>query len=153
MATRTKPTSARLYDEDFYAWSEQQADLLRAGRFSELDLRHLIEEVEDLGGALYRSVRSRVRTIVEHLLKLEYSPATEPREGWCETVEAQRRDLDDDLTASLRPRIEGELQRHYARARAAAARSLRRHGEHAAAAALPETCPYSLDQIAGDRWP
>jgi hypothetical protein len=38
-------------------------------------------------------------------------------------------------------------------ARAAAARSLRRHDENAAADALPETCPYPLDQIVGDWLP
>ena len=45
---------------------------LRERRFDELDLANLIEEVEDLGGALERSVRSRARTIMEHLLKLQH---------------------------------------------------------------------------------
>jgi hypothetical protein len=71
-----------LYEEDFYAWSRRQAELLRLQRFSDLDLAHLIEEVEDFGESVYRSVRSRVRTIVEHLLKLEHSPASDPKRGW-----------------------------------------------------------------------
>jgi Domain of unknown function DUF29 len=103
MATRIERTVDRLHDKDFYAWSQQQAELLREGRFSDLDLPHLIEEVEDLGESLYRSVRSRVRTIIEHLLKLEHSPAAEPRNGWREGIRTQRADLDEDLTASLRP--------------------------------------------------
>ncbi|MGH6885662.1 MAG: DUF29 domain-containing protein, partial [Geminicoccales bacterium] len=70
-----------LYEQDFYAWSRQQAELLRSGRFADLDLAHLTLEVEDLGETVYRSVRSRVRTIVEHLLKLEHSPAGEPKRG------------------------------------------------------------------------
>ncbi len=37
------------YEEDFYLWVERQADLLRKGRFRDLDLAHLIEEVEDFG--------------------------------------------------------------------------------------------------------
>ena len=85
MATRIKPTGAHLYEQDFYAWAKAQADLLRAGRYSDLDLEHLIEEVDDLGESLYRSGRSRIRTIIEHLLKLEHSPAPNPRTGWVET--------------------------------------------------------------------
>ena len=48
MATRIKPTTAPLYEQDFHAWAKAQADLLRAGRYSDLDLEHLIEEVDDL---------------------------------------------------------------------------------------------------------
>ncbi len=81
--TRTKPPAAKdLYEEDFYVWAERQAALLRARRFEDLDLDNLIEEVADLGGALKRSVRSRIRTIMEHLLKLQHSPAQNPRGGW-----------------------------------------------------------------------
>jgi Domain of unknown function DUF29 len=152
MSTRVRARSD-LYEQDFYAWASEQARLLRAGRYDELDLEHLIEEIEDLGGSLYRSVRSRIRTIIEHLLKLEHSPAAEPRGLWRDTIHAQRADLEDDLTASLRRRLESELPRQYARARAAAVRSLRRYGETAAADALPETCPYTLDQIVGDWLP
>jgi Domain of unknown function DUF29 len=153
MATRVRTRSTDLYEQDFYAWAREQATLLRAGRFDELDLEHLTDEVEDLGGSLYRSVRSRLRTIIEHLLKLEHSPAAEPRGLWLDTIHAQRADLEDDLTASLRRRLRSELPKQYLRARAAAARSLHRHGETAAADALPQTCPYTLDQIAGDWLP
>ena len=153
MATRVRTRSTDLYEQDYYAWAREQARLLRAGRYDELDAEHLTEEVEDLGGSLYRSVRSRMRTIIEHLLKLEHSPAAEPRSLWRDTIQAQRADLEDDLTASLRRRLQSELPKHYLRARAAAARSLCRHGETAAADALPETCPYTLDQIVGDWLP
>jgi Domain of unknown function DUF29 len=153
MATRVRSRSPTLYEQDFYAWASEQATLLRAGRYDELDLEHLTEEVEDLGGSLYRSVRSRIRTIIEHLLKLEHSPAAEPCALWRDTIHAQRADLEDDLTASLRRRLRSELPKHYLRARAAAARSLYRYGETAAADALPKTCPYTLDQIAGDWLP
>ena len=109
MATRVGTRSSELYEQDYYAWAREQATLLRAGRYEELDLEHLSEEVEELGGSLYRSVRARVRTIIEHLLKLEHSPAAEPRGLWRDTVHAQRADLEDDLTASLRRRLRSEL--------------------------------------------
>jgi hypothetical protein len=152
MATRVKPAKS-LYEKDLYVWSQNQAALLRAGRFDELDLENLIEEVEDVGGALKRSVRSRVRTIIEHLLKLEHSPATDPRLGWRSTIRAQRSGLVDDLTPSLRRDLPDELPELYLRARHDADGSLRDHGEHGAADTLPAACPYTLDQIAGDWLP
>jgi hypothetical protein len=149
MATRIKARSSELHEQDVYAWSKAQADLLRAGRFAELDLDHLIEEIEDVGGALKRSVRNRIRRIVEHLLKLEHSPAAEPRAGWRATVRTQRVRLGDALTPTLRREAEGELAQLYEEARGLAEGMLRDHGETTAADALPEACPYSLDQITG----
>jgi hypothetical protein len=153
MATRIKPATAQLYEQDFYAWAKTQADLMRAGRYADLDLEHLIEEVDDLGESLKRSVRSRIRTIIEHILKLEHSPAREPRGRWYDTVLAQRSDLLDELTPSIRREVEPALPDLYDRARQNADASLRKHGETAAADALPETCPYTLDQISGDWLP
>ena len=153
MATRVKPRSEELYEADFYAWASEQASLLRAGRFQDLDVERLVEEVDDLGGALYRSVRSRVRTVMEHLLKLQYAPAEAPRAGWRDTVLTQRRDLIDDLTPSLGRHLGAEIEQHYARARDTASRSLRYHGEDAAADALPDRCPYTFEQIIGDWLP
>jgi hypothetical protein len=153
MATRARTRTSDLYERDYYAWGREQATLLRAERYDELDLEHLSEELDHLGGSLYRSVRSRMRTIIEHLLKLEHAPAAEPRALGRDTIHAQCADLEDDLTASLRRRLQAELPKQYARARDAAVRSLRRHGETTAADALPETCPYALDQIAGEWLP
>jgi Domain of unknown function DUF29 len=153
MATRIEPTSKPLYEQDFYAWSKAQAALLRAGRFADLDLEHLIEEVDDLGESLKRSVRSRLRAIIEHLLKLEHSPARAPRGGWYDTILTQRSDLFDELTPSIRREVEAALPDLYDRARENTATSLRKHAEHAAAGALPATCPYSFDQITGDWLP
>ena len=153
MAVQAKARSSDLYEQDLYAWSEAQADLLRRRRFAELDLEHVVEEIEDVGGSLYREVRSRIRTIMEHLLKLEHAAVTEPRAGWERTIRTQRADLAEDLTPAVRPRIERGLARFYEAARIEAAAALRAHGEHAGADALPTTCPYTLDQITGDWLP
>ena len=153
MATRIKPTKKNLYDEDFYVWAKNQAELLRDRRFDELDLAKLIEEVGDLGWALERSVRSRARIILEHLLKMQCSPAQDPRLGWRATVRIQRSELPNDLTPSLRRHLADNLPELYARARHDAEGSLRDYGEQGAADALPTTCPYTLDQITGDWLP
>ena len=153
MAVQVKARSSELYERDLYAWSEAQTDLLRRRRFSELDVDHVVEEIEDVGGSLYREVRSRVRTIIEHLLKLEHSAAPEPRAGWERTIRRERADLAEDLTPSLRPRIERNLARFYEAARIEAAAALRAHGESVAVDALPTTSAYTLDQITGDWLP
>jgi hypothetical protein len=153
MAVQVKARSNDLYERDLHAWSEVQADLLRCRRFAELDLEHVVEEIEDVGGSLYRECRSRVRTILEHLLKLQHSAASEPRAGWERTIRRERADLAEDLTPSLRPRIERGLARFYETARIEAAAALRAHGEPAAADALPTICPYTLEQITGDWLP
>jgi hypothetical protein len=153
MATRIKRPRTDLYATDFHAWSLEQAALLRAQQFDDLDLDRLIEEVEDLGGLLHRSARSGIRTIIEHLLKLQHSAAVEPRPGWYDTILAQRDHLVDELTASLRNVVASELQSDFQRARKRAASSLRRYGENPAADALPETCLYTFDQITGDWLP
>jgi hypothetical protein len=153
MAARIKPTTENLYEEDFFVWSKKQAALLRERRFDELDLPNLIGEVEDLGGALERSVRSRARLIMEHLLKLQHSRAQDPRLGWRATVRIQRSELLNDLTPSLRRHLMDNLRELYARARHDAEGALRDHGERDAADVLPTTCPYTLDQITGDWLP
>jgi hypothetical protein len=153
VATRVKPTAKGLYEADFYVWAQDQAELLRNKRFDNLDLANLIEEVEDLAGAMRRSVRKRTITIMVHLLKLEYSPSIEPHLGWRETIRTQRTRLLTDLTPTLQRELAAELSEIYARARHDAEGSLRDHGEDDAADALPATCPYTLDQITGDWLP
>jgi hypothetical protein len=49
MATRVRTRSPALYEQDFYAWVREQATMLHAGRFDELDLAHLTQAVDDLG--------------------------------------------------------------------------------------------------------
>jgi hypothetical protein len=151
MATHPRPT-ADLYEEDFYVWTEVQADLLRARHFEALDLENLIEEVEGLGDAKKSAVLSNATVIVEHLLKLQDSPAQDPRAGWISVLEHRNR-IEYDLTPRLRQILQDELPRVYTVARRTAERRLRVHGEDAAAAALPAACPYTSDQITADWWP
>lgn len=153
MATQLKPKAAALYDEDFYLWTRDQAAAIRAGRWSDLDVGHLAEEVEDLGSEQKNGVRSRTRTIIEHLLKLQFSPSHEPRHGWRRTVRTRRQGIRDRLTATIRNEIEAELDGLYADGRANAVDALLAFGETEAADALPGECPYTLEQVLGDWFP
>ena len=75
MATK----AAELYDEDFYAWTQQQAQALRTHFKGDnrLDVEHLAEEVEDLGKSELHAVESFIEHIIAHLLKLDYSGQVE----------------------------------------------------------------------------
>jgi Domain of unknown function DUF29 len=100
-----------------------------------------------------RAARKRTRTILEHLLELEQSPASEPRAGWRAAIRAQRVRLRDTLTPTLRRELQQELADLYDDARGLAEGAFRDHGEDVLADALPKTCPYSLDQVTGDWLP
>jgi hypothetical protein len=152
MSTKLESKAEGLYATDFYVWAEQQAALLRARRFDGLDLDHLIEEVEGLADAKRSAVLNNARVIMEHLLKLEHSPATDPRNKWRATVREHRNRLEADLTPRLLQVLDDELGRCYALARKSAIASMQDHGEHIAAGTLPEL-PYTRDQVTGDWLP
>src|SRR5690242_1272461 len=86
------------YDTDFHTWTEQQAAALREGRLSDLDRDHLAEEIEELGRREVDALESALLRVVEHLLKLRYSPKTDPRARWIESV-AEHRDRYHHLAA------------------------------------------------------
>lgn len=142
------------YDDDYYAWTQYQAEVLRTMRRADnrLDREHVAEEIEDLGKSERDAVRSQVVRIVEHLLKLEYSPAADPRFDWMASVVEARRALADKITATLQRDTEAMLPELYADARELADIGLRKFGENAAAARLPAKCPYTFEQIRGRGW-
>lgn len=153
MATKVERASERLYKEDFYVWVERQAELLRSGRFEQLDLEHLIEEVEDLAALQRSSVLNNARVVIEHLLKIQHSPAEQPRRLWEASIFEHRSRIEVDITPRLRQILQADRERIFRLARRNAAAALRRYGEHAAADALPKTCPYTVDQILGEWLP
>ena len=153
MAAQIRPKAKNLYDEDFYLWTESQAELLRKRQFDALDLDNLIEEVQALGRAEKSDVLNHASGIIEHLLKLQYSQAQEPRNTWRASVREHRRPLRRDLTPRLRQILSTELPALYGEIHKDTAALLRDYGGDAAAEALPITCPYRLDQITDEWWP
>jgi len=142
------------YEDDFYAWTQHQAEVLRSIPVTDnrFDREHVVEEIEDLGKSERDAVRSQSRQIVEHLLKLAYSPAEPPRLDWIGAIIEARQSLPDKLAPTLRHDAEAVLEKLYAEGRRRAARGLRRHGEPDAAELLPSTCPWSLDEISREDW-
>lgn len=147
---------AELYERDFYAWTRQQARELRRLRRlrpnAPLDLAHLAEEIEDLGNEVRNAVMSQIERLVEHLLKLEYSRLAEPRGGWANSVDSARAEIGRRWTRTIARKVRTALPELYRNAARRAARSLRDHPEPEAAAALPQSCPYTLDQLLEDGW-
>ena len=152
--------AVNLYDRDFLAWSEQQAEALRAalhgGPNQLLDFANLAEEIEGLGISQSSALGSQVRRIIHHLLKLEYSSATEPRRGWEDSIVDARAEIEDLLerSPSLAQGVSREIARQAKRAATAAIKDLVRHGEfdHTAGAALQATV-YTEEQVLGDWFP
>ncbi len=142
-----------LYDHDLYAWAREQAEALRVGRLDALDLAHLAEELDDLGNSRRDALRSALKRIVEHFLKLEHSPAWPPRAGWVASVIEHRQRAADLLedNPSLRRDLPAMLDRAWRGARALAAHSLKAY-DHLNPAILPKDCPYTLEQVLDESW-
>src|ERR1700734_3336055 len=78
------------YDKDVILWSQEQARLLRAGRFAELDVEHLADEIEDVGKSEKRELASRVAVLLAHLLKWRVQPKNRGA-SWQATINDQRK--------------------------------------------------------------
>src|SRR5215211_6227377 len=88
----TKPAANALYDSDFYAWTQQQARLLRERRWNDLDLDNLVDEVETVGRSDKRQIESRLEVLLAHLLKWRFQPGGRGN-SWIKTIFEQRRRL------------------------------------------------------------
>ena len=83
------------YEGDFYGWTQEQASLLRTGRLAELDVEHLIEEIESMGRSERRQMTNRFELLLMHLLKWQYQPDRREIDGksWLRTIHEQRRKI------------------------------------------------------------
>jgi Domain of unknown function DUF29 len=139
-----------LYDQDFYAWANEQAALLRAGKLSAADIEHIAEEIESMGKTEKREMVSRLTVLLLHLLKWQYQQILRGSSGQT-TIIVQRLQLADHLddNPSLRAKTGEIVPRAYrlALAEAAAETTLPR-------STFPAECPWSFDQIMdADFWP
>lgn len=94
------------YDQDIVAWANEQAALLREGRLNELDLKHIADEIEDVGKSEQRELASRMAVLMAHLLKWQFQLARQGK-SWEVTIRTQRRQIERALaqTPSLRTRL------------------------------------------------
>jgi hypothetical protein len=144
----TRAPEPDLYDSDIIAWAQQQAALLRAGRFQELDIEHLAEEIEDVGKSEQRELASRMATLLMHLLKWRHQPQ---RRGasWRNTIAAQRRSIAVRLkrTPSLKATLRDPDWWEQVWADAVAAATA-----ETGLGSFPASCPWDLDRVQDPAW-
>ena len=136
-------SNLQLYDQDFYAWANEQAGLLRAGRLSEADIEHIAEEIESMGKSEKRELVSRLTVLLVHLLKWRHQPVRRST-SWRLTLEEQRNQLEDHLAdnPSLKAVLDEAITSAYRNAILGAVREtgIERH-------VFPAVSPWSFAQM------
>ena len=137
------------YGKDVNAWANEQARLLRAGRFDLLDIEHIAAELEDVGKSEQRELASRMAVLMAHLLKWQHQP---DRRGasWEKTIKAQRKEIRYalDESPSLVPKLEEPrwLDMVWSRAVAQAV-------NETGLDCFPPECPWSIqDEVLVETW-
>jgi Domain of unknown function DUF29 len=140
--------TSNLYNEDFYAWTQEQALLLQNHQWSQLDLANIIEEIESLGRQERRELINRLSILMGHLLKWQYQSQLRSR-SWLTTIDLQRLEIADLLAdnPSLKPELEAALERSYLKAVKLAVQET-----NLSQRTFPEDCPYPLAEMLDDRF-
>ncbi|MDM8546305.1 DUF29 domain-containing protein [Candidatus Venteria ishoeyi] len=145
-----------LYQKDYTAWAKQTAELLKAERFSELDIEHLLEELESMGASERNELESRLSILLAHLLKWQFqyqqlSDKWKEFDGrsWRYTIIEQRTRLAKRLRKS--PGLKSSLPEVIAEAYEDAL-ELAIKETQLPASTFPEQCPYGINQILDDEF-
>ena len=138
------------YEKDIVAWANEQARLLRAGLFSQLDIEHIAEEIEDVGKSERRELKSRMAVLLAHLLKWQYQPSRRGN-SWQRTIKVQRKGVIHCLTEtpSLKPELQDPnwWEQVWDDAIAGVLKEVELDG-------IPEICPWTAEEILSDEfWP
>ena len=138
------------YDADVIAWANEQARLLREGRFSELDIEHIAEEIEDVGKSEKRELRNRMAVLLAHLLKWEYQPELQGN-SWRRTIRIQRKGIAACLKDTPSLKADLRLSEWWARVwDEGVGLAVKETGLDY----FPESCPWAFEQIMdADFWP
>ncbi len=132
------------------AWALANAALLREGRVAEVDIAHLVEELEDLGKSERRALASHLRVLLAHLLKWQFQPGLRGA-SWRLRIDNARRDIQVilDDSPSLRRSLEETIAKEYPSARRNAVTETGLPADQ-----FPNACPYAADQVLhADFWP
>jgi Domain of unknown function DUF29 len=151
---RPKAASERAmpYEQEVILWSQEQARLLRAGRFSELDIEHLADEIDDVGKSEKHELASRMAVLLAHILKWSRQPQN--RGNSCRaTINDQRKRI--VLAIKATPSLKMVMRdRDWRQDVWLDALIQARNETGLAEEDLPEACPWSIEQAAdADFWP
>ncbi|PSB18752.1 DUF29 domain-containing protein [Phormidesmis priestleyi ULC007] len=136
------------YLADFNSWIAQTTQLLRERRWHEIDVLHLIEEVEDLGKSERRGIASQLTRLLLHLLKWQYQ-SQRRSDSWLDSITDARTQIELALedSPSLKSYPAEQLEESYQRARRQAAKQTSLE-----IAMFPDACPYSLELVLAEDW-
>jgi hypothetical protein len=147
-----------LYETDVAAWSERQSALLRRVAAGEqvnehIDWANIIDEVETVGRSERAALQSHIAVVIEHLIKLQASPATEPRNGWKESILRARSAIEANLedNPSLRRAVAGMVREQTVRCRKTVRAVLALYRERALVEI--DSLEFTEDQVLGDWLP
>ncbi|OQW92015.1 MAG: hypothetical protein BWK78_02900 [Thiotrichaceae bacterium IS1] len=131
------------YEQDFQGWINQHIVLLKTGKVNELDVEHLIEELEDMGKSNIRELESRLVILIAHLLKWQFQ-ATQQSGSWRGSIIEQRIQILRLLRKipSLKRELPNAVSDAYADALKLAIKETK-----LPSTAFPTECPYSIEQL------
>lgn len=131
------------YEKDFYAWTQEQANLIRQGKFNEIDTLHIIDEIESMGRSEKRALKSRLAVLLMHLLKWQYQP-TFRGVSWTITIRNQRWEIAELLedNPSLQHWVTDTMLDAYKQARLNAQTETALRLD-----VFPEECPWTVEQV------
>ncbi len=136
------------YDNDFYAWTKEQAETLRR-RGNALDWENLAEEIESMGKSERREIRSRLEIVLIHLLKWRYQPDHQSQ-SWRSSINQARHYI--DLTIEDSPSLKDYPGEVLADAYRYALND--RAMEYLDTHHLPPTCEWTIEQVMDPKfWP
>jgi Domain of unknown function DUF29 len=141
-AEQEQPDAAG-YGADFYSWAFHQANLLRAGRLSEIDSENIAEELTGLGNEQYDKLESALAVLLMHLLKWDHQPDRRSR-SWQNSIREQRRRVDRLLRKNpgLKPHRDEAVGEAYLDARDRASTEIDKDIDQ-----FPGHCPYPWEDI------
>ena len=132
-----------LYETDALIWTNLQVELLRAGKFDQLDVENIISELDGQVKKDKRETAHRLIGLMAHLLKYKFQPQRRSS-GWIHTISEHRRSIEGVLQdmPSLRPAIADYIANGYPKAVKDAARETR-----LPLSAFPNDNPFTIEQI------
>jgi hypothetical protein len=130
------------YETDFYAWTREQAQALRARQGEALDWNNLAEEIESMGRSDAEALASQLERLLLHLLKWRYQPNWRSR-GWELSMMEARLRINRRLrkSPSLKSKLAELLAESYEDACLRAARQTGLGLE-----TFPTECPWTFEQ-------
>lgn len=138
VATKKAP-----YEKDFHLWTETQVNFLKKGEFENLDIDHLIEEIESLGRSERDKLERFLTLLLMHMLKVKYQPERHTK-SWDLSIKNSRHQAKKVLkeNPSLKPKLQQSLKDAYFSARLEAAIETGLEER-----AFPKECPWKIDEI------